>query len=146
MARNLSKLRCFSVLQLGRTMWTHIFKHMQTANAQIRLRICAADQGILWPFTESLATCTTECMNGEVRPGPSACAGWPESTHFAHVRMFFFRLKLSNWCAFIKHLIISQICFPALWATYTKNGRHRHGGNGKPDIAGKVQRSAIEPQ
>ena len=61
-----------------------VFERMQTANTQIRLRICASvqsNQGLRCPQTETLAT--LECFNGDQIPGwDFARVQDNENTHF----------------------------------------------------------------
>ena len=51
---------------LGRTMGKHVFRHMQWRPRSDCTKV-QSDQGLHCLLTESLDT--TECMNGEQRPG-----------------------------------------------------------------------------
>ena len=56
-----------------------------------------SDQGLHYPLTKS--SNTTECMNGEQKPGYCSCTlvGWSESVQFVHVQWHFFCLTWPIW-------------------------------------------------
>ena len=67
-----------------------VFGHMQTAKAQIRLRICAVWSRPSLSTNRIIRYYRIFHWRSSARMWLCACAGWCESAHFAHAQNYFF--------------------------------------------------------
>ena len=85
--KNHSKLaRKLAEKYMGRAMQKHVFGHMWTAKAQISLPIPMIWSGPLLSTARIIGYYRMYRWRAKAWMRPCACAGWWESTHFAHAQ------------------------------------------------------------
>ena len=78
---------------MDRVMRKRVFRHMRTAKAQIRLRICAVWSGPSVSANRIIGYYRMYEWRAKARMIFCACTGWSEFARFAHVRRHSFA-----WC------------------------------------------------
>ena len=96
---------------IGQTMLKHIFRHVRTVNALIRLHICAVWSGHSLSTNRIFGHYRMYEWRAKAQMILCACAGWSKSVHFMHVQGRFFASRglldvVCNTCIY-KTLLMS---------------------------------------